>query len=154
VRSQDMEAIARRLVEVGIGGGDAAVIDELVDPDGIEHQRGHGPGVAGAHRLSADLHRRLSGLEIRVEDAVVDGDRVWLRSRARGISSGPFLGLPPTGRPVEVEVFDICRIRDGRIVEHWGLADQMGLLLQLGFEPVAASSAASAASASGAAVPA
>jgi predicted ester cyclase len=138
VRSQNMEAIARRLVEVGIGGGDAAVIDKLVDPDGIEHQRGHEPGVAGIHRLSTDLHRRLSALEIRVEDSVVDGDRVWLRSRARGMSSGPFLGLPPTGRQVEVEVFDICRIRGGRIVEHWGLADQMGLLLQLGFEPMTA----------------
>jgi predicted ester cyclase len=133
----EIEAVVRRLVEDGIGRGDLSVIDELVDPTSVEHQRGHEPGAAGTKRLSSELHQRLSHLEIHVEDAVVDGDRVWLRSRARGISTGSFLGLPPSGAPVEIDVFDIARVVDGRVVEHWGVADQMGLLLQLGFDPAA-----------------
>ncbi len=133
--SSDIEARVRRLVEVGIGGGDLSVIEELIDPACVEHQRGHEPGPAGARRLSADLHRRLSNLEIRVEDSALAGDRVWLRSRARGISTGAFLGFPPTGSAVEIDVFDVVRIEDARVVEHWGLADQLGLLLQLGFDP-------------------
>jgi predicted ester cyclase len=134
----DLEAVVRHLVEDGIGGGDMSVIEQLVDPSSVEHQRGHEPGIAGARRLSLELHRRMSNLVIRVEDSEVDGDRVWLRSRARGVSTGSFLGLPPSGAPIEIDVFDIARVQDGRIVEHWGVADQMGILLQLGFDPAAA----------------
>jgi predicted ester cyclase len=134
----DLEAVVRHLVEDGIGGGDMSVIEQLVDPSSVEHQRGHEPGIAGTRRLSLELHRRMSNLVIRVEDSVVDGDRVWLRSRARGVSTGSFLGLPPSGAPIEIDVFDIARVQDGRIVEHWGVADQMGILLQLGFDPAAA----------------
>lgn len=45
------------------------------------------------------------------------------------------MGNPPTGKTVEVDVFDICRFKDGRVVEHWGVADQVGLLLQVGGMP-------------------
>jgi predicted ester cyclase len=138
----DIEARVRRLVEDGIGRGDLAVIEALVAPDGVEHQRGHGRGVDGVRQLAEDLHRRLADLELRVEDIAVVGDRVWLRSRARGVSVGMFMGLPPTGQPVEVRVFDVVRIADGRVVEHWGVADQLGLLLQLGFDPARDTTAA------------
>jgi len=45
------------------------------------------------------------------------------------------MGRPPTGRKVTVDVIDIARFRDGRIVEHWGIPDQLGLMIQLGFVP-------------------
>ncbi len=130
----DIETRLRRLIEDGIGGGDVSIIEDVVAPDCVEHQRGHAQGVVGAKELSALLHRRLTDVELRVQDLAVVGDRAWLRNRARGISTGPVMGLPPTGQPVEVEVFDLVRIEDGRVVEHWGVADQLGLLLQLGFE--------------------
>jgi SnoaL-like polyketide cyclase len=41
-------------------------------------------------------------------------------------------GIPPTGKSIRIEVFDICRIARNQIVEHWGLSDQMGLMRQLG----------------------
>jgi predicted ester cyclase len=70
-----------------------------------------------------------------VEDLAVSGDTVWTRNRARGVSSGPVMGIPPTGGPVEVDVIDIMRFEDGRVVEHWGIADQAGMLVQLGAMP-------------------
>jgi predicted ester cyclase len=45
------------------------------------------------------------------------------------------MGNPPTGKPVEIDVIDIVRFEDGKVVEHWGIADQMGLMLQLGLIP-------------------
>ncbi len=138
----EIGASVRRLVEEGIGRGDLAVIEDMIAPDEIEHQRGHAPGIDGVRQLSDDLHRRIAGLELQVEDIAVVGDRVWLRSRARGVSTGTFMGAGPTGRPVEVEVFDLVRIAGGRIVEHWGVADQLGLLLQLGFDPTRETAAA------------
>jgi predicted ester cyclase len=132
---QENEALMRRLVEVGIGLGDLSVIEEILAPDCVEHQRGNNPGVDGAKQVATTLHRWMSGFSLTVEDVAVSGDHVWTRNRARGINTGAVMGNPPTGKPVEVDVIDICRFRDGRVVEHWGIADQVGLLLQVGAMP-------------------
>ncbi len=127
-----LEARARRIVEEGIGGGDLSLLDELVAPDVVEHQRGNNPGIEGAKEVSRNLHRWMSGFELRVQSLVVDGDTVWVRNRALGTNDGQVMGHPPTGRKVDVTVFDVLRFQDGLLVEHWGVADQLGLMLQLG----------------------
>jgi len=125
----------RRLVEAGIGSGDTAVIDELVAPGCVEHQRGNASGTEGARQVAATLHRWMSDFSLTVEDVAISGDLVWTRNRARGVNTGAVMGTPPSGKVVEVDVIDICRFEDGRVVEHWGIADQMGLLLQVGAMP-------------------
>jgi predicted ester cyclase len=45
------------------------------------------------------------------------------------------MGHPPTGRQLEIDVIDICRFRDGRMVEHWGVPDQLGMMQQMGLLP-------------------
>ena len=42
------------------------------------------------------------------------------------------MGVAPTGKTVQIDLIDIVRIADGRIVEHWNVVDQLGLLRQLG----------------------
>ncbi len=125
----------RRLIEVGFGEGDLAVIEELVAPGCIEHQRGNNPGVEGAQQIVATLHRWMSDFSLTVEDVAVSGDVIWARNRARGVNTGAVMGNQPTGRRVEVDVIDVCRFADGKVVEHWGVADQLGLLLQVGAIP-------------------
>jgi predicted ester cyclase len=124
--------LARRLIEDGIGGGDLSVVDAIVAPGCIEHQRGLAQGAAGVREVTATLHRWMSDLQLRVVDSVEDGDVVWTRNRAEGVNTGPVMGHPATGRRVEVDVFDVVRLEDGKVVEHWGVADQLGMLLQLG----------------------
>ncbi len=46
------------------------------------------------------------------------------------------MGIPPTGKQMTVSSIIIARIEDGKIVEEWGLDDQMGMLQQLGIIPV------------------
>jgi predicted ester cyclase len=58
-----------------------------------------------------------------------------------GGSVGEYFGIPPTGRAIHIEVFDICRIAGSQITEHWRLSDQMGLMRQLGVLPHPATSA-------------
>jgi predicted ester cyclase len=86
------------------------------------------------------LHRWMSDFSLTVEDIAASGDTVWTRNRARGINTGSVMGLGPTGGMVEVDVIDIGRFVDGKLAEHWGIADQLGLLLQVGFDPRAAAS--------------
>src|SRR6266566_2036312 len=52
--------------------------------------------------------------------------------RGGGTNLGSFAGHPPTGIKAFTDVMDICRFEDGKIVEHWGVPDQLGMMLQLG----------------------
>lgn len=124
----------RRIIDA-FTSGDLDVIDELVAPDCIEHQRGNNPGTEGAKEVIRTLHRWMSDFSLTIEDLVADGDMVWTRNRARGVNTGSIMGNPPSGKAVEVDVIDIGRFKDGKLVEHWGIADQLGLMLQIGAVP-------------------
>jgi predicted ester cyclase len=77
----------------------------------------------------------MSDFSLTVEDVAVAGDVVWARNRARGVQTGSILGHPPSGRAIEIDVIDVCRFEGGVVVEHWGIADQVGLLQQVGALP-------------------
>lgn len=66
---------------------------------------------------------------------VAEGDKVAIRSTLRATQQAEFLGIPPTGKKIEVETMDIVRIVDGKQVEHWRLGDVLGMLQQLGAIP-------------------
>jgi predicted ester cyclase len=125
-------AVVHRLFEEGFTRGDTDVCDELVAPDAVEHQRGLKGGIEGAKETIRTLHEWFSDFELTIDDLVAQDDQVWIRATGRGINTGSVFGRPPTNRPMEITVFDQARFRDGRIVEHWGVPDQLGLLIQLG----------------------
>jgi predicted ester cyclase len=130
------ENVARRLIEEGFNECNLDVVDAVTSPDLIEHQSfgpDHAPGAAGVRAVIESLHRAFTGFRLTIEDLVVgDGDVVWLRMVATGTNDGAFMGHPPTGRPIRIDVFDAIRIADGLMVEHWGVPDRLGALLQLG----------------------
>lgn len=136
-------AATRRLIDEGFSKGRLEVCDELVAADQVEHQRGLDSGIDGAKATIATLHQWFSAFELRIEDLVASNDTVWIRATARGVNTGSVFGRPPTGRPFTITVFDQLRFRDGRLVEHWGVPDQLGMLIQVGLfgrpepEPVA-----------------
>ncbi len=132
--TQDNVNSFRRIIDA-IAMSDLDVIDELVAPDCVEHQRGNHPGAEGAKEVAQTLHRWMSDFSITIEDLIADGDMVWTRNRARGVNTGSVMGNPPTGRSVEVDVIDIGRFENGQLVEHWGIADQLGMMLQIGAMP-------------------
>lgn len=124
-------AATRRLIDVGFTAGNLAVCDELVSPDCVEHQRGLKPGIEGAKDTIRTLHSWFSDFNLTIVDLVASGDTVWIRNRATGVDTGGVFGRPATGRPFEITVFDVLRFADGRLVEHWGVPDQLGLLIEL-----------------------
>jgi predicted ester cyclase len=128
-------AAFRRLIDVGFTGFDLSVVSEVVAADSVEHQRGNRSGVTGAEDVIRTLHRWFSDFELVIEDITAEGDMVWARNRARGLNTGSVMGHPPTGKRFEIDVIDIARMKDGKIVEHWGVADQLGLFIQLELMP-------------------
>ena len=125
----------RKLIDEGFTGGNLDVVDELISPECVEHQRGNRSGVDGAKEVIRTLHRWMSEFSLTIEDVAVAGDLVWARNRARGINTGSVMGNPPSGRPVEIDVIDVVRFEDGLVVEHWCIADQLWMMLQLGLMP-------------------
>lgn len=67
-----------------------------------------------------------------IEEIIGEGDRVGLLFRLTGTHRGNLFGIPPTGRKVDVHEVAILRIADGRVAEGWFMADEAGLLKQLG----------------------
>ena len=73
----------------------------------------------------------FSHVRIEIVQQVAEGDRVVTHMTTRGEHSGPFYGLPPTGKSVALATIRIDRLHDGKIAEHWSVADVAGLTQQL-----------------------
>jgi len=127
--------VVRRLIDEGFSQGRLDVCDELIADEIVEHQDygpAHPPGPAGVRAVVTSLRRAFSDFKLEIEDIVVAGDTVWARNIATGTNDGPYMGHSPTGRSFRIYVFDVLRIVDGLVVEHWGVPDRLGVLLQLG----------------------
>lgn len=131
----EAERVFRRLIDEGFNGGDLSVADELTSPEMVEHQDygpGHAPGAEGVRAVISSLRRAFPDFRLEIEDLTVSGDAAWARLIASGTHDGPFMGHPPTGRRMQANVFDVVRVVDGRLVEHWGVPDRLSVLYQLG----------------------
>ena len=135
VEASEAFEVIRRMLDEGFATGDATIVDELCSPDLVAHQFGlAGVGAeAIAHVKNAmrNVHSAVPDIRYSIEDWVVSGETIWVRSRAQGTAAGPYFG-PPSGRPVDFEVIDVARIVGGRIVEHWGVPDRFAMLAQTG----------------------
>jgi predicted ester cyclase len=128
-------ATFRRAIDEGWNNGNLAAIDELFAPDFVEHQAGIAPGRQGVKGSIQALRTAFPDLRLEVEDAVAEGDTVWFRIHATGTHDGQFMGMPATGRRIDITVIDIARVVDGRLVEHWGVADRFTVAQQIGLVP-------------------
>ncbi|SEB86405.1 ester cyclase [Bradyrhizobium erythrophlei] len=121
----------KAIVERGFSQGDLTVADEVCAETLIEHEYLSKTDIPGPQILKAqieDARRSITDLTLTIEAIVETRDTVWARSKATGID-------PRSGRPVAIDVMDICRFVDGKLVEHWGVPDRFALLHQIGALP-------------------
>jgi predicted ester cyclase len=133
-QDDEMKAVVTQVIEQGFNRGNYAALDELYLEQIQEHQAGVHADREGLKRDIQFLRSAFPDFHLTIEEMLLAGERVWVRSTARGTNLGPFMG-PPTGRPIEVTVFDECRVQNGRVVEHWGVPDRFTILQQLGRLP-------------------
>ena len=84
------------------------------------------------------LKTAFPDLRYTIEDAFDGGDQVVHRATASGTMTGDFMGMPATGKRATWTEIHIGRVVNGRLTEHWGLVDQLGMLVQLGIVPAPA----------------
>lgn len=72
-----------------------------------------------------------------LEMLVTEGNKVTAFYTMTGTHTGPFMGIPATGRKVSVPGIGIYEVRDGQIQESWVVRDTLVLLKQLGADVIA-----------------
>ena len=133
----DHTASMRRLYDL-LNVGDIDGFGEQLADDFVEHEEtpGLAPTKAGVLDFFRMYRAAFPDLRFNVEDALPSGDKVVMRGTASGTHEGEFMGIPPTGKSVDVQLIDIIRFADdGLAHEHWGLFDAMTMMQQLGLVP-------------------
>ena len=72
---------------------------------------------------------------VTINDMFAEDDAVITKKTFAGTNQAEFMGVPATGRHVSFQYVDIMRVRDGRIIEHWNVVDQLSWIIQLGLIP-------------------
>ena len=69
-----------------------------------------------------------------IEESVAVGDLVVSRSIVKGTHKGTFMNIPATGNKFELNLINMSRLKNGKVVEEREDYDSLGLMQQLGME--------------------
>ena len=130
-------AALRRAYEHVNEGDLDGFLDYLAD-DFVEHESGPGlePTKAGTKQLFAVMKAGFPDLRFDAEDVLDSGDKVVARVRVTGTNKGDFMGIPASGKSIDIQAIDIVRFGpDGLAREHWGVMDIMAMMQQIGAVP-------------------
>lgn len=131
----DAKALIYRWFKEVWNEGREATVDELFAPEAIGHGLGERDaevrGPAEFKVFWRNIRSALPDLQIRIEDAIVAGDKVVVRVVLEGTHRGDGLGVPATGRQVAISGIVIVRVSGGQIIQGWNSWDQLGLPQQI-----------------------
>jgi steroid delta-isomerase-like uncharacterized protein len=132
---ENLKDLTRKMYREVLDQGNLDAIDIFIGEDMIEHEPlppDIPPGREGFRAWAKMMKHAFPDAAFEVVDITADGDKVWVSTKMRGTQKGDLMGMPPTGKPVEVDGIDILRFSQGKIVEHWGVFDMMTMMQQLG----------------------
>ena len=132
--SDEAKAVVRRNTEEVQGRGNFEVFEQLFSPDFVDHtpQQGFGNDKQSVRILYQAMREAFPDFHADIHWQWADGDVVTTFKTYYGTHRGAIFGIAPTGRNVKFETVDVMRVRDGRITDHWGVADLLSLVQQLG----------------------
>jgi len=135
--SEIAKAVVRRNTMEVQGGGNWQLFDTLFADDFYDHtpQPGGTRDKAGVLALYKHLRQAFPDFTPEIHWQRADGDVVMTFKTYHGSHQGEFLGVPGTGKKVSFETVDAMRVANGRIVEHWGVANLYSAMQQLGVMP-------------------
>lgn len=126
--------LVRYVVEEVWNKRNFGILDNVVANDFIIHHRDPArevQGREGARLYFASIAEAFPDIHFTIEDLIAEGDKVVTRWRASGTHLGPFRGIAPTGRNIEICATDIDTIEDGKITACWPRVDEADLMQQM-----------------------
>jgi steroid delta-isomerase-like uncharacterized protein len=137
VSAEENKALVKRVVDKAQSQGNIEAVDEFFAEDFVDHSAfpGFAPTREGVKQLFTMFHTAFRDFHAVIHDQVAEGGKVVTRKTFYGMHQGEFLGIPPTGKQVAIEVTDILYVAGGKITDHWTAVDRLGLMQQLGVIP-------------------
>jgi steroid delta-isomerase-like uncharacterized protein len=128
------KAVVRRNTEEVQGKGNFGVFEELFADDFIDHtpQPNMTPDKEGARKFYTSIREAFPDFHAEIHWQLADGENVTTYKTYHGTHAGTFLGIAPTGRKIHFETVDVMRVRNGKITDHWGVANLLSLMQQIG----------------------
>jgi steroid delta-isomerase-like uncharacterized protein len=135
--SEENKALARRQLEEVFNKHDPGAIDQFFASDYVNHSAPPGMpnGREGLKALVGMYVGAFPDLKVTSEFQVAEGDKVVMRYTATATHTGELMGIPVTGKRIQMTGISIARIAGGKIVEEWNEVDMMGMMQQLGVVP-------------------
>lgn len=126
------------LIMDGLNAGNMAVLDEVLSPSIVEHSLP--PGVPanreGFKMFFTGLRAAFPDLKYTIVQEFGEGDKVVQHLMGTGTMKGDFQGMKANNKSATWQEMHIGRFdANGKVVEHWGTVDQVGMLTQLGLMP-------------------
>jgi C-1 hydroxylase len=115
--------------------GDVEALAQFWAPEMRHHTRSQSHDLEGVRRIVTDFGEAFPDLHFELQDIVAEGDRVVTRMRATGTHTSDYMGVPASGRTIDCQVMGIARIADDKMVEHWGVTDELAIMQQIGLVP-------------------
>ncbi len=131
--SEANKAVVRSAYEA-INAGDFAALAAVLAEDVVEHDvvPGMPPTKAGVIQFFTGMRKSFSGLTMTVHNMIAEGDKVATIGTMSGTNVGEFMGMPATGKKIQVPIADYFRLEHGKVAEHWGVTDSGIMKEQLG----------------------
>lgn len=143
--SEANKDVVRRFIDEVWNDGNLEAIDEVIAESHVDHDPANAgaPGGREGVRAFVETYRTaFPDSHIELGEMIAEGDLVAAPWRATGTHSGELMGIPASGKPIEVTGIGIDRVVDGKIVESWANWDALGLMGQIGAAPAPAGTAA------------
>jgi steroid delta-isomerase-like uncharacterized protein len=125
------KAIVRRYFET-FNAGDFDRLDEIVSHDYGDNLEGQSAGIDVIRKYLQGLKASFPDFTWTIEQIIAEGDRVAVMNSVSGTHLHDFGEMKATGNRVNFKAFQIYRIADGKLAEHWEVADFARFQEQLG----------------------
>jgi steroid delta-isomerase-like uncharacterized protein len=130
--------LIQRFYDEMLGEGNLDKLDELVTDDVVDHEQGlpgQPEGKEGVVFFVNTLRSAFSDIKATVGQSLESGDLACAQVTLTGKHTGEWMGVPASDKSFEINTIDIVRVEDGKCAEHWGVTDNMALMVQIGALP-------------------
>jgi predicted SnoaL-like aldol condensation-catalyzing enzyme len=133
MNAENNKKVVREFYEEVFHKHDLTIVDRFMHDDYIQHNPDADQGRIGFIEFHKGFFAALPDFCATINQLVAEGDLVFVYNTITGTHTGKgFLNYPPTGNAIKFDAVDMFRLRDGKLCEHWDVADTRALFLQVG----------------------
>ncbi|HET9137471.1 MAG TPA: ester cyclase [Candidatus Kapabacteria bacterium] len=110
---------------------------KYIEANYVEHNLhpGEKPGLDGLKEHMTMLRAAFPDVKFTINNITADSNMIWALMTITGTNSGPFMGMPATGKAINFQGVDIVKLQNGKCTDHWGFYQDMKMMEQMGMMP-------------------